>query len=109
MYNILHLLYRPEGRGHARHPDTARKHIHRACDRAGIQDTTVHGLRHTNAAVMKSLGIDDRIAMERGGWSCESTYRKTYSYVFDSAKTTANTAINDYFSAIITDEITDAK
>ena len=109
MDKIRQLPRRPDGRLFAMHPDTVRKHIHRACDRAGIQDTTVHGLRHTNAAVMKSLGIDDRIAMERGGWSCESTYRKTYSYVFDSAKTTANNAINDYFSAQITDEITDAK
>ena len=109
MDKIRQLPHRPDGRLFAMHPDTVRKHIHRACDRAGIQDTTVHGLRHTNAAVMKSLGIDDRIAMERGGWSCESTYRKTYSYVFDSAKTTANTTINDYFSARITDEITDAK
>ena len=79
------------------HPDTVRTHVHRACARAGITDTTVHGLRHTNAAVMKTLGIDDRHAMERGGWSCESTYRKTYSYVFDSAAQQADTAINSYF------------
>lgn len=80
------------------HPDTVRKHVHRACAAAGITDTTVHGLRHTNAAVMKTLGIDDRHAMERGGWSCESTYRKTYSYVFDSAAQQADTAINGFFS-----------
>ena len=80
------------------HPDTVRKHVHRACAAAGITDTTVHGLRHTNAAVMKTLGIDDRHAIERGGWSCESTYRKTYSYVFDSAAQQADTAINGFFS-----------
>lgn len=80
------------------HPDTVRKHIHRACAASGITDTTVHGLRHTNAAVMKTLGIDDRHAMERGGWSCESTYRKTYSYVFDSAAQQADTEINGFFS-----------
>lgn len=79
------------------HPDTVRRHIHRACAAAGITDTTVHGLRHTNAAVMKTLGIDDRHAMERGGWSCESTYRKTYSYVFDSAAQQADTEINGFF------------
>lgn len=80
------------------HPDTIRKHTHKACARAGITDTTIHGLRHTNAAVMKSLGIDDAHAMARGGWSCESTYKKTYSYVFDSAITTGDTAIDNYFS-----------
>lgn len=105
MDKIKELPRRKSGRLFAMHPDTVRKHIHRACEKAGITDTTVHGLRHTNAAVMKTLGIDDRYAMERGGWSCESTYRKTYSYVFDSKKVEANTAINDFF----TDKITDGK
>lgn len=98
-----------EGRLFRMHPDTIRKHVHAACKRAGVVDTTAHGLRHTNAAVMKTLGIDDRHAMARGGWSCESTYRKTYSYVFASKATEADTKINDYFSSLqITDEITDA-
>lgn len=102
MDKIKKLPRRKSGRLFAMHPDTVRKHIHRACEKAGITDTTVHGLRHTNAAVMKTLGIDDRYAMERGGWSCESTYRKTYSYVFDSKKVEANTAINDFFAHEIT-------
>lgn len=79
------------------YPNTITKHVHEACKKAGITDTTTHGLRHTNAAVMKTIGIDDRHAMERGGWSCESTYRKTYSYVFESKKIEADTAINSYF------------
>lgn len=104
MEKIAALPRRKNGRLFAMHPDTVRKHIHRACAKAGITDTTVHGLRHTNAAVMKTLGIDDRYAMERGGWSCESTYRKTYSYVFDSKKAAANSAINDFFTHEITHE-----
>lgn len=104
MDKIKEIPRRKSGRLFTMHPDTVRKHIHRACEKAGITDTTVHGLRHTNAAVMKTLGIDDRYAMERGGWSCESTYRKTYSYVFDSKKVEANTAINDFFTHEITHE-----
>lgn len=104
MDKIKEIPRRKSGRLFTMHPDTVRKHIHRACQKAGITDTTVHGLRHTNAAVMKTLGIDDRYAMERGGWSCESTYRKTYSYVFDSKKVEANTAINDFFTHEITHE-----
>ena len=109
MDRIRELPHRSDGRLFPMHPDTIRKHVHRACAAAGITDTTVHGLRHTNAAVMKAAGIDDRYAMERGGWSCESTYRKTYSYVFDSDKVDANKAINEYFTAKITDKITDEK
>lgn len=102
MEKIRQLPRRDDGKLFHMHPDTVRKHIHRACAAAGITDTTVHGLRHTNAAVMKTLGIDDRFAMERGGWSCESTYRKTYSYVFDSKKAEANASINDFFADAIT-------
>lgn len=95
-------LPRREGRLFQMHPDTIRKHVHEACAQAGITDTTVHGLRHTNAAVMKSLGVDDAHAMARGGWSSEATYKKTYSYVFDSAALSGDAAIDDYFTELHT-------
>ena len=79
------------------HPDTVRKHVHRACSAAGITDTALHGLRHTNAAVMNFLQIDDAHAMKRGGWTNESTYKKTYSYVFSSVADSADQKINDFF------------
>jgi integrase len=115
MDKIKQLPRREGGRLFAMYPNTITVHIHKACKRAGITDTTTHGLRHTNAAVMKTIGIDDRHAMERGGWSCESTYRKTYSYVFESKKVEADTAINGFFNAQVSgrnkiaDEITDKK
>lgn len=84
------------------HPDTLRRHIHAVCKKAGITDTTVHGLRHTNAAVMKSLGVDDAHAMARGGWSNETTYKKTYSYVFDQEAISADKKIEDYFEKLHT-------
>lgn len=85
------------------HPDTLRRHIHRICSDAGITDTTVHGLRHTNAAVMKSLGVDDRHAMARGGWKTEATYKQTYSYIFDQDAKNADSEINEYFEKMHTE------
>lgn len=98
----LEELYKPEFAGQAirvfnYHPDRLRKHIHKVCAAAGITDTTVHGLRHTNAAVMKSLGIADDVAMQRGGWTSENTYRQTYSYVFDQRSADAAKAMNNFF------------
>lgn len=84
------------------HPDTLRRHIHRVCEKAGITDTTVHGLRHTNAAIMKTIGVDDGAAMKRGGWKTEAVYKQTYAYVFDQKVTEADTKINDYFSKLHT-------
>ena len=79
------------------HPETLRRHIHKACEKAGIPDTSVHGLRHTNAAVMKTIGVSDSIAMERGGWTNLKTYQNTYSYIFDKEEKKANRKINNFF------------
>lgn len=95
----LKAIYTPGADGLIFHtyPDVIRKHLHKICKEAGITDTTVHGLRHTNAAVMKSLGIDDAHAMARGGWKQESTYKETYSYVFDQEAAKADKKIDQFF------------
>lgn len=89
------------------HPDTLRRHIHKACERAKIIDTTVHGLRHTNAAIMKTIGVDDGAAMKRGGWKTEAIYKQTYAYVFDQKETEADQKINGFFKKM--DTKTDTK
>lgn len=103
--NKLRAIYKPgaEGLVFKRSPETLRKRVHSVCKKAGITDTTVHGLRHTNAAVMKSLGVDDAHAMARGGWKTETTYKQTYSYVFDERAKSADDEINDFFEKLHTD------
>lgn len=83
-------------------PNTLLKHIHRVCKRAGIVDTTTHGLRHVNAAVMMSAGVPEHIAMARGGWSSEATYRKTYSYIFTQDAESADSAVDKYMENLHT-------
>lgn len=89
---------RKEGRVFNMHPDTLRKHIHALCAKCGVTDTSTHGLRHTNAAVMRNLGISDAHAMNRGGWTEERTYKALYSYVFDSVATEEDKKIDDFFN-----------
>lgn len=89
---------RTEGRVFNMHPDTLRKHIHALCAKCGVTDTSTHGLRHTNAAVMRNLGISDAHAMNRGGWTEERTYKALYSYVFDSVATEEDKKIDDFFN-----------
>ena len=86
------------------HPNTILKRIHMACEAAGITDTTTHGLRHTNAAVMRSLGISDAHAMERGGWNDDRTYKATYSYVFESTAEKEDNIVNEFFSQLAQNE-----
>ena len=89
---------RTEGRVFRINPNTLLQHIHKVCATAGITDTTTHGLRHTNAAVMRHLGISDAHAMERGGWSEEATYKNIYSYVFDSTAKNEDARIDAFFT-----------
>lgn len=71
------------------------------CDREGITFPGVHGLRHTNASVMLSLGIMDKYAMARGGWSTDHTMKNVYQHLFSEDKKSADDAINAFFEGKI--------
>lgn len=87
------------------HPNTLYKNLKKICESAGIPFVGVHGLRHTNASVMLSLGIMEKIAMARGGWSSKETMERVYQHVFETDKSAADTAINTYFERLIAHEI----
>lgn len=89
---------RTEGPCFRIHPDTLRKHIHALCEKCGITDTATHGLRHTNAAVMRNLGVNTQRAMSRGGWTEERTYKGLYSYAFDSVAQEDDKKIDAFFA-----------
>lgn len=63
-----------------------------------------HDLRHLNASVMVQLGIPDKYAMERGGWSTTSTLKTVYQHTFSSEREAVNQKINDYFNDIVHSE-----
>lgn len=86
-----------QGRVFKDHPDTIRRHVHAVCKRAGISDTTVHGLRHANAAVMIALGVVDKYAMARNGWTSDYTFKQIYGYVFPEGANETDVLINSYF------------
>lgn len=71
------------------------------CKREGITFPGVHGLRHTNASVMLSLGVIDKYAMARGGWSTDYTMKTVYQHLFDEDKRGADQSINSYFEQIL--------
>jgi integrase len=81
--------------------NTPYENLERICIREGIPFVGVHGLRHTNASVMLSLGIVDKIAMARGGWATKDTMERIYQHLFSSDKANADTAINNYFEALL--------
>lgn len=45
-----------------------------------------HGLRHLNASVMLVLGVPDKYAMERGGWSSLAVMKSVYQNTFSTER-----------------------
>lgn len=66
-------------------------------------------LRHLNASVMLLLGIPDKYAMERGGWSTPSVLKSVYQHTFSDERKLVDKRIDDYFNSLIVDTAVDTK
>ena len=64
-------------------------------------DVTYHDLRHLNASVMLMLGVPDKYAMERGGWSTDHILKSVYQQTFTAERKRMDGVIDDYFNSII--------
>lgn len=64
-------------------------------------DMTFHDLRHLSASVMLLLNIPDKYAMERGGWSTNSTLKAVYQHTFSEERKLVDKKIDDYFNEIL--------
>ena len=73
----------------------------RRLKKRGVQHMSFHDLRHLNASVMLMLGIPDKYAMERGGWSTTSTLKNVYQHTFSAERKAADKKINDYFNGVL--------
>ena len=77
------------------------KRFVRQIEKAGLPKMTFHDLRHINASVMLKLGIPDKYAMERGGWSTNSTLKSVYQHTFSDERQVVDRKIDDYFTTIL--------
>ena len=80
---------------------TITKTLKRLVKRSCGKNVTFHQLRHLNASVMVELGVPDKYAMERGGWSTDSTLRNIYQHTFDEKRKEIDKQINDYFERLL--------
>jgi integrase len=77
------------------------RHFLRALQANGVQHMRFHDLRHMNASVMLKLGVPDKYAMERGGWSTDSTLKQVYQHTFDDKRNEIDSQIDDYFNKLL--------
>lgn len=67
----------------------------------GIDHISFHDLRHLNASVMLALGIPDKYAMERGGWSSDHIMKSVYQHTFSEERKAADDKIDSYFESLL--------
>ena len=72
-----------------------------------IEHMSFHDLRHMNASIMLALGIPDKYAMERGGWSTTSVMKSVYQHTFSEERKAVDDKIDNFFNGLL-DTILDA-
>lgn len=77
------------------------KRFNRILESNNLPHISFHDLRHLNASAMLKLGVPDKYAMERGGWSSPSVMKSVYQHTFTDERETIDQKIDDYFNAII--------
>ena len=66
-----------------------------------IEHMRFHDLRHLNASVMLALGVPDKYAMERGGWSSTAVMKSVYQHTFTAERQAVDDKIDSFFNEII--------
>lgn len=64
---------------------------------------TFHDLRHLNASIMLMLGVPNKYACERGGWSTDNILKSVYQQTFSSERKKIDKLIDGYFDGVIRD------
>lgn len=82
-------------------------HFTKLMKQNGIQ-MTFHNLRHLNASVMLMLGVPNKYACERGGWSTDSILKSVYQQTFSAERKKVDCLIDDYFGGIV-EQLTEDK
>lgn len=93
--------YKPQARVFRCHPNTPYAVLKRLCKEHGIEFVGIHGLRHTNASVLLSLGVVDRVTMARGGWSTDYTLKQIYQHLFQSDLEAAGEKLDNFMLALV--------
>lgn len=68
--------------------------------RVGYPAMRFHDLRHIAASDMHRLGLTDRVAAERGGWSGTETMKRVYQHSFSVDRQAADDTMNEYYQKL---------
>ncbi|MBR5094127.1 MAG: site-specific integrase [Oscillospiraceae bacterium] len=86
-------------------PNTSRKQINAACERAGLPLVGVHGLRHSFASLAYHLGWSEATTMQIGGWSDPGVVHGIYTHLAQGDKMRDVERMREYYRGDITTKL----
>ena len=82
-------------------PERPYKRLQQLLERYQLPHMSMHDLRHQNASIMLKLGIPDKYAMERGGWSSTSVMKKVYQHTMTETRIKMDEKMNEYMESLV--------
>ena len=84
---------------YAKNPNNIWDQVNRICDKNGLPQVGVHGLRHSFASIAFSanVGMTEREVMEIGGWEDYQTVHKIYEHLSDKNRQEAAKKFTAFF------------
>lgn len=76
------------------------KRFDKLLERNNLEHMRFHDLRHLHASITHSLGINDRIRQDMGGWSNPVIMNGTYTEIFRKDRIEADNKVINYFDEI---------
>lgn len=74
----------------------------------GLPHSRFHDLRHANATIMHMLGVPDKYAQERGGWSTDHVMKKVYVQTLHEEQLRVANKIDKHFTALLENSYTNS-
>lgn len=98
LYEALSAVQEKSGFVVTCHPNTIYRQVNHICEKNGLPQVGVHGLRHSFASLAYHLGVPERITMEIGGWADNQTMHKIYIHIARQDVSRYADKFKDYFS-----------
>lgn len=97
LYDALSAVEEKSGSVIKCHYQTPYKQIRALCERVGLPNVGLHGLRHSFASLCYHLGMNELETMKIGGWSDYQTMRKIYTHLSEKDHEKSADRFTDYF------------
>lgn len=98
LFDALSAVENKTGRVVTSNPTTIRRRLQAICAANSLPPVTPHGLRHSFASLAYHLQIPEKVAMQIGGWSNDTTMRKIYTHIAEADVVNQVAKLQGFFS-----------